>query len=411
MKKYIVLLLIMAISITGFAQTVTTATAAPKKHKKHVTVKKRVEKVVINDKSQKTVVEIKNDKIYVDGTVVSTIKSAKNEDHKIVINHKGGHKKAEGGEAWERKERAERPEQKEMAEQKERAERTERPEQKENDERGEAANGSGSITIDKSFERVVPDQSNVNHNALLGVYTNKSAPVDGAYVDRVMSNTPAENAGLTTGDIITKVNETPIKSSDDLINTIATYQAGDVVIITYSRNGNNEQVRVPLADKVALQVEVQQDNMNRYQEYEQRQNNNDNGGYNNDYNNRNDDQNNYRNDFGYNARFGRERKPVRLGISASDGRRPRGVYLDEVKEGGPAEAAGLQKGDIITRINGERVRYAGEMQELLSFPGIGNVIVVDYKHNGQKMHTEVHVENERNEHRHYSHQNYNYGRD
>src|SRR5271156_1337703 len=140
MKKYIVLLLIMAVSITGFAQTVTTATPAPKKHKKHVVVKKRVEKVVVNDKGQKTVVEIKNGKIYVDGSVVSTIKSVKNEDHKIVINHKGGHKKMEAGEAWEKRERAERPEQKERAE------------QKENDEQGLAGNGNASITTDKPFE-------------------------------------------------------------------------------------------------------------------------------------------------------------------------------------------------------------------------------------------------------------------
>ena len=44
---------------------------------------------------------------------------------------------------------------------------------------------------------------------------------------------------------------------------------------------------------------------------------------------------------------------------------PEGVYLEEVHEGGAAEAAGLQPGDIIVRLQGQRILNAEDLQEAL----------------------------------------------
>jgi len=330
-------------------------------------VKNRTEKVTIDDKGNKTFVEIKNGKIYVDGNMVSSIKSLKNEDHKIVINHKTQNKETEH-DAWEEKEKKE--------------------------DRG----GDGSVTLittDKPFSHTPPEQT--NHNAMLGVYTNPAAPANGAFITGVIRNSPAENAGLMKDDIITKIDGKAINGTDDLIATVGTYSAGDNIIVTYNRRGYTDIMSIRLGNKEDFQQQIQQDQqatstqVYRYNlDNRNMDNNNDDQGnthnynYNYNYNYRN-------NDGGYHNHSRRMRKPVQLDISASDGRKPRGVYLDSVKAGSPAEAAGLQKGDDITRINGERIKYAYEMQEMLSRPGIGDVITIEYRHNKEKKKTEVHV--------------------
>jgi membrane-associated protease RseP (regulator of RpoE activity) len=369
MKRYIILLLLLAMGVGSYAQTTTTTPA--KKHTKYT--KKKQEEIVINNNNPKTVVEIKNGKIYVDGDEVSDIKNASSEDHKIVINHKGKpHKPHAAAEARERreKEETERTERQEKREQPERAEPMERADLSEQNERKE-----------------IPEHR--QHNAILGVYTSKTTPADGAYVTGVIGNSPAEAAGVRIGDIITRINETPVNNSEELVAAVGNYEPGDIVVITYSRGGATEQARATLGDKQSFNASEMPSLMFEPRDYGNNNNNNE--------QQYNDGNNGYGNNYGPNYNLPRhERRPVRLGISATDGRRPRGVYLEEVKPNSPAEAAGLQKGDIITRIDGERVRFAYEMQELLSYPGIGNVINIEYRHNGDRMYTTVHLERQEN---------------
>ncbi|MBO7336915.1 MAG: trypsin-like peptidase domain-containing protein [Lachnospiraceae bacterium] len=53
--------------------------------------------------------------------------------------------------------------------------------------------------------------------------------------------------------------------------------------------------------------------------------------------------------------------------SASAYNMPRGIYVKEVKEGSPAEAAGLKAGHVITKINGRRVMSQEEFEKVLSY--------------------------------------------
>lgn len=56
-----------------------------------------------------------------------------------------------------------------------------------------------------------------------------------AIIDRVFPNSGAEAAGLGSGDLILKVNETPIRGRVHLIETIATFRPGDTVVVQVSR--------------------------------------------------------------------------------------------------------------------------------------------------------------------------------
>ena len=43
-----------------------------------------------------------------------------------------------------------------------------------------------------------------------------------------------------------------------------------------------------------------------------------------------------------------------------------GILVREVNSGSPAEKAGVKAGDVITSVNGERIRTVGELREKLS---------------------------------------------
>ena len=58
----------------------------------------------------------------------------------------------------------------------------------------------------------------------------------GVYVSRVVSNSPAQLAGLQSGDIITAINDKSITSMEDLESVLSGCKAGDKVTITITRN-------------------------------------------------------------------------------------------------------------------------------------------------------------------------------
>jgi len=62
----------------------------------------------------------------------------------------------------------------------------------------------------------------------------------------VVKGSPAETAGLQSGDIITWVNNQELDASHDLADVLSGYKAGDSVILTYSRAGTEREVSVKL---------------------------------------------------------------------------------------------------------------------------------------------------------------------
>ncbi|MFJ1748981.1 S1C family serine protease [Streptomyces sp. NPDC088116] len=60
---------------------------------------------------------------------------------------------------------------------------------------------------------------------------------------------PAAKAGLKSGDVITKFNNTPIDSGPTLIGQIWTHKPGDKVKLTYKRDGKESTVQVTLGER------------------------------------------------------------------------------------------------------------------------------------------------------------------
>src|SRR5215468_9191203 len=72
--------------------------------------------------------------------------------------------------------------------------------------------------------------------------------VVGALVSQVVEGSPADHAGIRTGDVITSVNSQPVKSNSELRNTIGLLRVGDKVDIGLLRDGKPLRVTAVIAD-------------------------------------------------------------------------------------------------------------------------------------------------------------------
>ncbi|MBM9461494.1 trypsin-like peptidase domain-containing protein [Nocardioides sp. zg-536] len=69
---------------------------------------------------------------------------------------------------------------------------------------------------------------------------------DGAELDEIISGSPAEEAGLRKGDLITRVNGARVTEGIALIVAIRAYQPGQTIEFTIERGGNEREVEVTL---------------------------------------------------------------------------------------------------------------------------------------------------------------------
>jgi putative serine protease PepD len=106
---------------------------------------------------------------------------------------------------------------------------------------GSAAPGIGfaiASNMVRSITSQLISQGKVTNSgrAALGVtvetVTDANGNPEGAGIASVVPNGPAASAGLTTGDLITKIGGTPITSAEDLASVLAEHTAGQRVTVT-----------------------------------------------------------------------------------------------------------------------------------------------------------------------------------
>ena len=80
--------------------------------------------------------------------------------------------------------------------------------------------------------------------------TQKYGLPQGAAVQSLTDDGPAKAAGLQVNDIITKVNDTEITSSNDLVKTIGACKPGDRITLTVYRQGQTVEISLEVAQKI-----------------------------------------------------------------------------------------------------------------------------------------------------------------
>jgi len=67
--------------------------------------------------------------------------------------------------------------------------------------------------------------------------------VHGAVVTRVQPGSPADNAGLSTGDVIQQVNHQRVQSAADVKQALSKIRSGeDALVLVWSRGGSTFRV-------------------------------------------------------------------------------------------------------------------------------------------------------------------------
>jgi serine protease Do len=193
-----------------------------------------------------------------------------------------------------------------------------------------------------------------NNKALLGVVT-ATAEAGGAKITDISSGTSASKSDLQVGDVITKVNDDSIKSSEDLVTAIGKYQPGDEVTIDYMRDGSSHSTQVKLGKREGamemLGVTPGPDNRNWERQF------------------RNMPMmpmmpGNGRNNFFYRFRNENPERP-KLGLSIQDTENGKGVKVLSVNPSSPAAIAGIKKDDIIKQFGSKDINNIDDIVEAL----------------------------------------------
>lgn len=77
----------------------------------------------------------------------------------------------------------------------------------------------------------------------------------GVYVYTISENSPAKQAGLQKGDVITKIGDTEVSTVSELNKVRNTYKIGETISLTIYRNGETSQIQVTLGETPSNQEE------------------------------------------------------------------------------------------------------------------------------------------------------------
>jgi S1-C subfamily serine protease len=77
--------------------------------------------------------------------------------------------------------------------------------------------------------------------------------IQGALVTQVVEGSAAAKAGIIAGDIITAVNDRPVKSPSELRNTIRLMRVGDKVNVELLRDGKRQRLTALIADPATVE--------------------------------------------------------------------------------------------------------------------------------------------------------------
>jgi S1-C subfamily serine protease len=83
----------------------------------------------------------------------------------------------------------------------------------------------------------------------LGVMLDDNA--DAPTITGFAENSPAEKAGLKSGDVIVKVQDKPVKAREELLEIMQKTKPGDKLSVTVKRDGKEQTVNVTLATRPA----------------------------------------------------------------------------------------------------------------------------------------------------------------
>ncbi len=178
---------------------------------------------------------------------------------------------------------------------------------------------------------------------------------NGALVADVTPGSPAEAAGLKSGDVITRYNDQPVQDASQLKLKVAETPPGTTVPMQINRNGETKNFSVTLKELAKSDLASNSEN----------------------------------------APGGTTSNDTLHGVAVADlDRNTRtelkvpanvhGAVITQVEQGTPAAEAGLEEGDVILEINHHPISNAQEAVDVTSKPAGGETLVKVWSHGGTR---------------------------
>jgi len=139
----------------------------------------------------------------------------------------------------------------------------------------------------------------------------------GGFVEQVTPGSAAEEAGIKSGDVITKVNGKAVRSFSELRGKIGSIGAGKTVRITVIRDGDEEEFKVTLKKSELASIEASSIH------------------------------------------------PMLEGAELENNLNGEGIKVGAIEQDSPAAIIGLKADDIITGVNRKRIRNIAELRSFL----------------------------------------------
>ena len=184
---------------------------------------------------------------------------------------------------------------------------------------------------------------------------NNKAVKEGACITQVIDDTPAAQAGLVEGDVITMIDGDAVGSFGDLAEKIGGHAPGDEVELTYWRDGKKDTMKVTLAEHSSddMTFNFEMPEVEGFQ-----------------WN-------------GANAGSWGHSEQAFLGVNGEDAGDGGGARVTGVVEGTNAETMGIQEGDVIKALNGVNVNGFSELAEMIGEMEPGAGVKVDVQRDGK----------------------------
>jgi serine protease Do len=167
----------------------------------------------------------------------------------------------------------------------------------------------------------------------------------GVLVNEVVPGSPADKAGLKSGDVITDFNDTPVVSLPAFRFNVASSDAGKSYELTYYRDGKKRTTSITPAPSDQVVFAQERDSSSRP-------------------GSKPEGAKTTISDFGLEVQPLTTELAKSLGLAAD----LQGLLVSSVKEGSPAEAAGIEAGNVITKVVRDRkiqpIKTVQEFQEL-----------------------------------------------
>lgn len=196
--------------------------------------------------------------------------------------------------------------------------------------------GGNSFFYDDDHEKVT--------RPFLGVTSEKTA--NGVRITDVIEGSAAEKAGLKEGDVITKIGSKKIEDPENLMDVVKSYKPKDEAKVYYERSGKSNEAKIVFGEK----------KQDRFRSFS----------FNGDRMNadilkdlRLDMPDMPKQPF-YNFWIPSNKK---IGVKIEDTDNDSGAKITNVEEGSAAEKAGLKKDDIITEVDGNKVKSVNEVRD------------------------------------------------